>query len=231
VQEVKENKDLQDIDIIQDEFIFLIDEFCQLHKIDDMVKESQNRFNAALSYIYTHKIKNTFNIKNKGDLYNSINVDVIEYIYNNIFISLCNIYNKEISISSFCYLIGVSCSTFENWLFNDNQYGITGDLNKDKLNNIRKTFLKNIQRDNENSLQNLLTSGKVNPVGVLAVLNHSHGWNLPGVSREVARPALTAENLPKLSNNLHQNEPLNCLPNSNNSEYVKSTQNQGLEQL
>jgi hypothetical protein len=96
---------------------------------------------------------------------------------------------------------------------------------------MRKSFSKKISKYDEDSLQNLLTSGKCNPVGVLAVLNHSHGWNLPGVSREVAKPALTAENLPKLSNNLPQNEPLNCLTNADNSEHVKSTQNQGLEQL
>lgn len=229
---VEENKDFQDIDIIQDEFIFLVDEFCQLHKIDDMVKESQNRFNAALTYIYTHKIKNTFDIKPKEDIYHRIDIDTLIYIYNNIYVHLCNIYNKVVNISSFSYLVGIDHNTLLNWLneYND-YYSLNGDDTKDKLNIKRKDFLKTAMKNNEDSLENLLTSGKTNPVGVLAVLNHSHGWNLPGVSREVAKPVLTAENLPKLSNNLPQNEPINCLPNSNNSEYVKSTQNQGLQQL
>jgi len=227
---VEENKDLQDIDIIQDEFIFLVDEFCQLHKIDDMVKESQNRFNAALTYIYNHMIKGKIVIKDSKD-HNRLNIESLEYIYNNIFINLCNIYNKELSISSFSYLCGIDSFTLNNWLYEYNDYySISGsDVSKDKLNAMRKSFSKKISKYDEDSLQNLLTSGKCNPVGVLAVLNHSHGWNLPGVSREVAKPALTADNLPKLSNNLPQNEPLNCLPNSNNSEYVKSTQNQGLQ--
>ena len=220
----------ENIDILEDEFIFLIEEFCQLHRIEDMTKESQNRFNAALTYVFNHKIKSRYNLMVENDNYNTIDINKLSQVYN-IYNNICNIYNKEISISSFCYLCGLSCYTFENWLYNyDNQYSITGESKRDKLNILRREFMKNIQRDNENSLQNLLTSGKVNPVGVLAVLNHSHGWNLPGVSREVAKPALTAENLPKLSNNLPPNEPLNCLPNANNSEYVKSTQNQGFEQ-
>lgn len=227
---MEENKDLQDIDIIQDEFIFLVDEFCQLHKIDDMVKESQNRFNAALTYIYNHMIKGKIVIKDSKD-HNRLNIESLEYIYNNIFINLCNIYNKELSISSFAYLCGIDSFTLNNWLYEYNDYySISGsDVNKDKLNTMRKSFSKKISKYDEDSLQNLLTSGKCNPVGVLAVLNHSHGWNLPGVSREVAKPVLTAENLPKLSNNLPPNEPMNCLPNADNSEYVKTSQNQGLQ--
>jgi putative radical SAM enzyme (TIGR03279 family) len=37
----------------------------------------------------------------------------------------------------------------------------------------------------ERTLSDLLISGKKQPIGLLAVLNHEKGWNLPGSSREV----------------------------------------------
>ena len=54
-------------------------------------------------------------------------------------------------------------------------------------------------KEREESLSNKLADGKQNPVGVIAILNKHYGWNMPGVSREAAKPqALPASELPKL---------------------------------
>ena len=54
-------------------------------------------------------------------------------------------------------------------------------------------------RDNEESLQALLESGRGNPVGTLARLNRYHNWNVPGIRNDQEeRKALPASALPRL---------------------------------
>ena len=54
-----------------------------------------------------------------------------------------------------------------------------------------------IERDER--LSNKLVTGKQNPVGVLGVLNHHYGWNMPGARGEPEnKKVLTAAELPKL---------------------------------
>ena len=61
----------------------------------------------------------------------------------------------------------------------------------------------------EESLSNKLSTGKQNPVGIMAILNHHYAWNMPGVRNENAsKQALTSQDLPML----------NCTENENNSE-------------
>ena len=74
-------------------------------------------------------------------------------------------YSKEISIIGFSNLTGIDPDTFYNW------------GNKECMVN-EKAFeiYKKLKRTHEESLGNMLASGK-NPVGILGILNHRFGWN------------------------------------------------------
>ena len=58
-----------------------------------------------------------------------------------------------------------------------------GDVRK--LNPAFSNIYKTLYSERERTLSDLLISGKKQPIGLLAVLNHEKGWNLPGSSREV----------------------------------------------
>ena len=45
---------------------------------------------------------------------------------------------------------------------------------------------KKLKEENEQSNSDLLTTLR-NPVGVIARLNHHHGWNMPGVTKEISK--------------------------------------------
>ena len=85
----------------------------------------------------------------------------------------------------FSLLTGVENQTLLNWRDSAGKLSARGFDISQKLSQYR-----------EESLSNKLTSGKGNPVGVLAILNRWYSWNLPGVSREhVTRPTLTAADI------------------------------------
>jgi hypothetical protein len=72
-------------------------------------------------------------------------------------------------------MIGISRTAIYDW-----NNGRTKELNS-AFGNIYKI----LDKAREESLSDLLISGKKQPIGLLAVLNHEKGWNLPGASREV----------------------------------------------
>jgi hypothetical protein len=52
---------------------------------------------------------------------------------------------------------------------------------------------------NEETLANVLFSGRKNPVGVIAILNHRHDWQTAAAAKGEQKPALKADQLPDLS--------------------------------
>ena len=155
-----------------------INQFCIDENIDDLKQETQNVFNACIKYIY----KMVFKPIDKSLLRDSKCNSVIDY--NDIelltgileyYIYICDKYSKAVNVVSFGNLIGLDRTVIYDWA--------KGDVRK--LNPAFSNIYKTLDAERERTLSDLLISGKKQPIGLLAVLNHEKGWNLPGSSREI----------------------------------------------
>ena len=188
------------IDIFENDIQLYLSMFCEEQGIEDMKKESQSVWNGALRYIRRHVFNNKDLLKEPNNIYNINNSIASNYnMYNyelvdnicDIYIDLCFINDKEVSIIGFSNLTGIDNETINIWGNNDN-----------KLSSLSFGIYKKLSQFREESLSNKLVTGKQNPVGILGVLNRHYQWNMPGVSREQAnKHALTAAELPKLGGN------------------------------
>ena len=174
-----------------------LDSFCAEKGITNISKESQSIWNAALMYIKkivfpdvkqlksNTLFKNGIGAMSNCNAYNYELVDHICDIY--IYLSLMN--DKEVSINGFSYLTGISRDTIEEW----------GHNNK-KLSNKAFPIYKKLVDTRLESLSGKLVTGKQNPVGVIAILNHFYGWNSPyAPDANRHRTALSAAELPRLN--------------------------------
>jgi hypothetical protein len=198
----------EEMQIYDDVFQELIDQFCIDNNIDDMRTASQSVWNSCLRNIYKHLFKNSDVLKSKetqqtnsmimASNNNAYDMDAVNEILEYYIYDLCMRYDKEISIIGFSTLTGIEHSTIHNW----------GCVNSsDKLSQKRLDIFKKLNHFREESLSNKLATGNKNPVGILAILNRHYSWNLPGVSKETApKQALTAAELPRLNGSeLHKN--------------------------
>ena len=170
-------EDYNDIEYIKNRIDSAIDCFCDDYNIQDLKNETQNVFNGCLRYIYDNVFKpnkrNKLNDKVNSLLdYNNIEllIDVLNY-----YIYLCDIYSKAISVSSFCTMVGIDKTVIYDWY--------KGSVRN--LNPLYSHVFKILDDERERSLSDLLISGKRQPIGLLAVLNHEKNWNLPGASKEI----------------------------------------------
>lgn len=155
-----------------------LQEYIDTHQIEDMHKEPQSRWNAALLYINKNYFKLhpemlkasnycTGNlVYNNSSNNNAYNLDIINNICD-IYINLCYEYDKEISILGFSKLTGINQDTFYDWGNGSSRPGSLGC-----------EIYKKLSREREESLSNMLISGKRNPVGLLGALNRHYGWNM-----------------------------------------------------
>ena len=171
--------------------------FCEENGIEDMKKESQSVWNGALRYIRRHVFNNKDVLKSKDNIniynnnipsnFNAYNYDTVNNICD-IYIDLCFINDKEVSIIGFSNLTGIDNETINIWGNNDN-----------KLSSLSFGIYKKLSQFREESLSNKLVTGNKNPVGVIAVLNRQYGWASPYTSdSNRQKTALTAAELPKL---------------------------------
>lgn len=190
----------QTIEVFENDIHLYLTMFCEKNGIEDMKKESQSVWNGALRYIRRHVFNNKDILKSKDNIniynnnipstFNAYNYDTVNNICD-IYIDLCFINDKEVSIIGFSNLTGIDTELIYNW----------GNENT-KLSSTSFNVYKKLSQFREESLSNKLVTGKQNPVGILGVLNRHYQWNMPGVSREHAsRGALTAAELPRLSDN------------------------------
>ena len=172
--------------------------FCEENVIDDMKKESQSVWNGALRYIRRHVFNNKDVLKSKDNInihnnnipstFNAYNYDTVDSICD-IYIDLCFINDKEVSIIGFSNLTGIDNETINVWGNNDN-----------KLSSLSFGIYKKLSQFREESLSNKLVTGNKNPVGVIAVLNRQYGWASPYTSdSNRQKRSLTAAELPKLN--------------------------------
>ena len=84
-----------------------------------------------------------------------------------IYINLCYEYDKEISILGFSKLTGIVQDTLYQW-----------GAETSRPSSSASEIYKKLSREREESLSNMLISGKRNPVGLLGALNRHYGWNM-----------------------------------------------------
>lgn len=144
-----------------------LDQYIEEHNIEDMHKEPQSRWNAALLYIN----KNLFKLhpeilKSENRVSNTYDINIINTICD-IYIELCYEYDKEVSILGFCKLTGIVQDTIYQW-----------GNETTRLGSSASEIYKKLSTEREESLSNMLISGKRNPVGLLGALNRHYGWNM-----------------------------------------------------
>lgn len=181
-----------------DELEFWLDEFCASEcrpPVEDMAKEPQSRWNAALMYIYTNTFGKDKKIlkstkKTKGNMimqstcnaydFNKLNIILDKYFY------MCMKNDKECNPIGFSLITGVDYTTVIKW-------GTGGALSSEGFNLSQK-----LKAFREESLSSKLPTAGRNAVGILAILNHHFSWNLPGVSKEITAAPKTVADLPTL---------------------------------
>ena len=144
-----------------------LQEYIDTHQIEDMHREPQSRWNAALMYINKYYFKlHPEVLTTPGTVSNSYNLDAVNGVCD-IYINLCYEYDKEISILGFSKLTGINQDTFYDW----------GNQSSRPSSSACEIY-KKLSREREESLSNMLISGKRNPVGLLGALNRHYGWNM-----------------------------------------------------
>lgn len=203
---------MQKEDIFDNDIQMYLAMFCEEQGIEDVKTESQSVWNGALRYIRKHvfgcpdilKSKDNINIYNNNipSNFNAYNYEVVNCVCD-IYIDLCFIYDKEVSIIGFSNLTGIDTETIYDWGREDSR----------KLSSVGSDVYKKLNRFREESLSNKLVTGRQNPVGVLGVLNRHYAWNMPGVRENKSKGSvLAADELPNLEEKLCENEKQLELP-------------------
>ena len=189
---------VQDPEIFENEIEMYLQIFCERNGIQDMTKESQSRWNAALMFIRKQVFRDREAFRNHklisnenntiNSTYNIYDIDLVNTVCD-IYIYLCMIYDKEISILGFCSMTGIPDKTIYAWGYTER-----------KLSPLSTEIFEKLMKYNEESLSDKLASGKSNPVGIIAMLNRKHGWASP-YTADANRQRVqitTAEQLPQL---------------------------------
>lgn len=192
MEEVQE----QTQEVFENDIQMYLTMFCEDKGIEDIKAESQSVWNGALRYIRKHvfgcpdilKSKDNINIYNNNipSNFNAYNYEIVNSVCD-IYIDLCFVNDKEVSIIGFSNLTGIDAETIRLW------------GNEDRLSSTSFAVYKKLFDFREESLSNKLVTGRQNPVGVLGVLNRHYAWNMPGVREDKgSKKVLTAAELPKL---------------------------------
>ena len=195
MEKVADQEDV--IDVFESDIALYLRMFCEANEIDNIKSESQSVWNGALRYIRKHVFNNRDVLKSKDNIniynnnipsnFNAYNYDTVNSVCD-IYIDLCFIYDKEVSIIGFSNLTGIDTELIYNWA-NENT----------KLSTTSFNVYKKLSQFREESLSNKLVTGNKNPVGVIAVLNRQYGWASPYTSdSNKQRRSISAEEIRQL---------------------------------
>lgn len=175
------------VDVFKDDIDMYINLWMEERSIDDMCKVSQNRWYNCCKHVYENVFKvNPKYLKDDNNINNAYDTDKVNEVLD-IYIDLCNDYEKVVNIVGFTFFTGIHRDTLNGWV-NGVQLGSSGS-----------DICKKIDEMREESLVGLQVSGKGNPMNYMPSLNKYCGFNMPGVRDQGARArALTASELPKL---------------------------------
>lgn len=192
--------ELAEIEVFENDIELFLDEFCNQCKppIEDLSREPQAKWNAALMYVNKYVFKGTDKLKlhrpyqncnpidnlSKSNC-NAYDTDKVDDLCN-IYIYLCGMYDKEISIMGFSKLSGIKWDTLNDW-------------GKEKPSSPRREIYQKLRQEREESLCDKLITGGKNQVGIIAILNRHFGYASPYTAdSNRQRVALTADQLPQL---------------------------------
>jgi hypothetical protein len=177
------------VDVFKDDIDMYINLWMEERNIEDLCKISQNRWYNCCKYIYEHVFKvNPKYLKDDNNINNAYDTDKVNEVLD-IYIDLCNDYEKVVNIVGFTFFTGIHRDTLNGW------------VNGVQLASSGSDICKKIDEMREESLVGLQVSGKGNPMNYMPSLNKYCGFNMPGVRDQGARArALTASELPKLGN-------------------------------
>lgn len=205
----------------------LIAQFCQefmlslgleKYNLDDLRKDTQSAFYAALKYVHEHTFEhNNYILKNhayreqtnnKKYQYttgSNYNYDVISDIAD-IYINYCSLLNKIPDQQGFIFLTGISYQTFNTWMhildnnINDNSNNnIYSDGNsKESLNKKKYEIISKIKTSKRAYLEARTTDGKQNPVGCIAILNNEF-YNVQTAQKDSGERVNLLAELPELA--------------------------------
>lgn len=211
------------IEVYYSEIHAALQEYIDDRKIDDMIKEGQNRWNAALIYIYNTVFKGTNKLKrgnydtgnlmySKSSNNNAYDIDIVNMICD-YYIALCYDYDKEVSINGFSKMTGISTDCIYKWGGKGGTYG-------EGIQNAGSAGLalhKKLTDERQESLSGMLISGKRPPVAILGALNRWYGWNMgqPHESEQENRPQLSHDEIRQIAEqtqNIDAAELLDALP-------------------
>lgn len=183
MQEINNNT----VDVFKSDIDMYINLWMEERNIEDLCKVSQNRWYNCCKYIYEHVFKvNPKYLKDDNNINNAYDTDKVNEVLD-IYIDLCNDYEKVVNIVGFTFFTGIHRDTLNGWV-NGVQLGSSGS-----------DICKKIDEMREESLVGLQVSGKGNPMNYMPSLNKYCGFNMPGVRDQGPRVrALTASELPKL---------------------------------
>lgn len=205
-------KQIDQVDIFENDIELYIQLFCEKYNIEDMTKESQARWNACLQFIRKNVFNDKSMLKDNNIINNTnINNNIMPSTYNrynysllnnivDIYIYYCSIYDKEVSINGFSFLTGINTDSINNWSYDE------------KSSSESFAIYKKLSAGNEESLSAKLATGNKNPVGIIAILNRRHGWASPYTSdSNRQKTVLTAAELPRLEQ-ISNTDSLKALP-------------------
>lgn len=183
MQEINNNT----VDVFKSDIDMYINLWMEERHIEDLCKISQNRWYNCCKYVYENVFKvNPKYLKDDNNINNAYDTDKVNEVLD-IYIDLCNDYEKVVNIVGFTFFTGIHRDTLNGWV-NGVQLGSSGS-----------DICKKIDEMREESLVGLQVSGKGNPMNYMPSLNKYCGFNMPGVRDQGPRVrALTASELPKL---------------------------------
>lgn len=173
-------------DILTDIDIYIKSEF----GVDDNTKIHQSQFNVSLMYIrdkYIYYLLHTKRTEYQGYVYKD---DGLLKELLDIYIYLCQRYNKHICFYGYECLTGIEQDIIKSWLYDK------------KASTTRQDIAKKIYTLDEESLADFLTDGRRNPVGVVAVLNNRFGWSDRRITHVSEKPT---ENLDTIADKIGVN--------------------------
>ena len=182
MQEINNNT----VDVFKSDIDMYINLWMEERHVEDICKVSQNRWYNC-KYVYENVFKvNPKYLKDDNNINNAYDTDKVNEVLD-IYIDLCNDYEKVVNIVGFTFFTGIHRDTLNGWV-NGVQLGSSGS-----------DICKKIDEMREESLVGLQVSGKGNPMNYMPSLNKYCGFNMPGVRDQGPRVrALTASELPKL---------------------------------
>ena len=121
-------------------------------------------------------------LKDDRNINNAYDTDKVNKVLD-LYIDLCNDYEKVVNIVGFTFFTGIHRDTINGWL-HDAQLNSTGS-----------DICKKISEMREESLVGLQVSGKGNPMNYMPSLNKYCGFNMPGVKTQTSDQTQSIEQI------------------------------------